>query len=276
MYALTPEQLKTAVKTARKHGMSTIGELAVTSYRDAAGFGLDAFVHTTRYSLDIARDEFAEAVAKEPFSDHLNSPKWRYYSFLSKLKPDNPALLKHADILGKGIPLIPTFSLLHLDMAGSENPWEDPVAKTINPADINAPANRETGKHDYDDAHLQAYAALARSVMVIETAYAEAGARYIAGSGTDVWGTMPGFSLHTELIYLKKIGLKNRQVLASCTSNPARTLKLKDVGNLVPGNAADILVLSANPLEDLGNLKRIKHLFLQGKEIDLKSLKNKR
>ena len=53
-------------------------------------------------------------------------------------------------------------------------------------------ANRETGKHDYDEPHQKAYSKL----------YKERGAKYLAGSATDVWGTMPGISLHTELAKL--------------------------------------------------------------------------
>ena len=54
MYGLTPDQLRLAHRRAREHGMATIGELGNAMYAEGNEIGLDAFVHTTRYSLDAA------------------------------------------------------------------------------------------------------------------------------------------------------------------------------------------------------------------------------
>jgi len=55
--------------------MGTIGELGFTSYKKGMDLGVDAFVHTTRYSLDIAPDSIAIKVAKQPFSNDFGSSK---------------------------------------------------------------------------------------------------------------------------------------------------------------------------------------------------------
>lgn len=146
MYKLPPDQLQALAERARSHGMGTIGELGLSSYRQGIDAGLNAFVHTTRYSLDMAPEEMAQAVVEQPFSDDLDSPKWTYYKWLSGLSPFDERLENHARVLASGsIALMPTLALLYLDQPWAENPWDEPVADLLDPEDINRPANRETG-----------------------------------------------------------------------------------------------------------------------------------
>ncbi len=269
MYELRPDQLRAAVEHAHSLGMGTIGELGFTTYSEAIDTGIDAFVHTTRYSLDIAPHEMARAVAEQPFSDDLESPKWRYYKFLTDIDPDDERLLNHAAVLGASeVALVPTFSLLYLDLPDCENLWNEPVAAIIDPADVNNPSDKVTGKHDYDPEHTKAYADLAAKEFVLERAYRAAGARYLAGSGTDVWGTMPGISMHTELQLLTRIGLSPREAIAAATWNIAETYGFDDIGVIEAGRQADLIVVNANPIDSLSNLKDIAVLILDGKQIN--------
>ena len=256
MYGLTPDQLRMAHLRAREHGMATIGELGNSTYAEGNEIGLDAFVHTTRYSLDAAPRDMAAAVAAEPFSDDLESPKWRYYLWLAGVDLESAAVTQNARRLGQGpAALIPTLSLLYLDMAEHENPWNWPTAEWISPGDVDAPADAATGAHSYDDARARAYADVARRVLELERLNHAAGARYIAGSATDVWGTMPGISLHTELELLTRIGLSPREALAAATTNTAWTFGFAGVGTIEPGGRADLVILDADPTRNLRALR---------------------
>ena len=270
MYKLPPEQLEALAEQARSHGMGTIGELGLASYRQGIEAGLDAFVHTTRYSLDMAPEEMARAVVEQPFSDDLESPKWIYYKWLSSLSPFDARLEEHARVLASGsIALMPTLALLYLDQPWARNPWDEPVAALLDPADINRPANRETGRHEGSVAHQVAYAALARSELMLEEAYLWAGARYLAGSGTDVWGTMPGISLHQELEGLNRIGMSPREVLAAATSNFAKVFRCwGNAGEVREGQRADLLILSGDPREGVENLRSIEKVIRAGEVLD--------
>lgn len=272
MYKLSPEQVKLAYSEAKKYGMGTIGELGFTSYKKGMDIGIDAFVHTTRYSLDIAPDSLSIKVAEEPFSNDLGSPKWRYYQMLTNLDSGNIALQKHAENLGKSNSyLMPTFSLLYLDMPFSKNPWKEKVSSIIDEKDINRAADKITGKHNYPIKELEAYQKLGHSELMIEQQYLKAGAKYLSGSATDVWGTMPGISLHQELEVLSRIGLSNREVLSCATSNFDDAFGLK-FGKIKVGYKANILILDKNPIENIKYLKEHKKLILNGKEINLDSL----
>lgn len=275
MYGLNPSQVKMAHQKAKKYGMGTIGELGFTTYKEGMDIGIDAFVHTTRYSLDIAPDSLAKKVAAQPFSNDLGSPKWRYYKLLTELKPNDPNLLKHAKNLGKSNTYLkPTFALLYLDMPFSKNPWKEKIAQIIDINDINRPADKITGKHNYPKEELKAYQKLAEQQFMIEKIYYQNGAKYLSGSATDVWGSMPGISLHQELKVLHKIGLTNREVLAASTSNFNDAYGL-NFGKIKKGFKANILILDKNPVDNLENLKENKQLILNGKEIDLEKLLKK-
>jgi len=265
MYGLRRDQLRAAHARARSHGMATIGELGFSSYSFGNEVGLDAFVHTTRYSLDAAPHYLTEGVAHEPFSNDLESDKWKYYHWLSTTDLDQEAVHEHARRIGRGpAAIMPTLSLLYLDLAQHENPWTFPVAEFLDAADVNAPADPATGRHVYDDDHATAYARLAERMLQWERRYRAAGARYLAGSATDVWGTMPGISLHTELELLTRVGLAPREVLAAATSNTAETLHLDGLGAVSAGKQADILVVASNPLEDVRSLRDIRLVVADG------------
>jgi len=272
MYKLTPELLNYSLDLTQEYKMASIGELGFTSYQQAIEMGVQAFVHTTRYSLDIAPYEMAKAVATEPFSNQLDSPKWKYYQFLSSINVADSMVLQHAKNLGvNNSYLMPTLSLLYLDLPGHKNPWKETVAKLIDPVDINNPADITTGNHDYDEDLQNAYTQMALKQIELEQQYYQHGAKYIVGSGCDVWGTMPGISLHTELELLKKIGLTNRQLIAAATSNFNEAFGWQK-GKIEKGFDADILILDKNPLKNFENLKKIHQLILKGNVLDLKSL----
>jgi len=270
MYDLEPDQLRTLIQRAHELGLATIGELGRTSYAEGVAAGLDAVVHTTRYSLGLAPEDMARAVAERPFSNDLESAKWRYYLWLAELSPHDERVLEYAAILaGGGAALMPTFSLLYLDRPWASNPWKDPVARLLDPADINAPADTDTGRHNYDAAHQVAYAAVARAQFLLEEAYHCAGARYLAGSATDVWGTMPGISLHTELESLVRVGLNPREALAAATSNFASVIPNWGLrGEIKDGWKADLLVLTEDPRTDIRNLRTIETVVLGGRIVE--------
>jgi len=86
-------------------------------------------------------------------------------------------------------------------------------------------------------------------------------------AGTD---TPPlGFALHRELEELVDAGLTPYQTLKTATRNPARFLARHDgTGMVTVGSPADLLLVEANPLEDISNIRRISGLVRQGRWYD--------
>jgi len=88
------------------------------------------------------------------------------------------------------------------------------------------------------------------------------------GMGTDSGATIPriqGFAEHRELELLTQAGLSPMQALQAATSGNAAILGIdKERGTLAAGKQADVLVLDANPLDDIRNTRKIHALWLRG------------
>jgi len=103
--------------------------------------------------------------------------------------------------------------------------------------------------------------------------YHEQGVRLLAGSDLPNPWVVPGISLHQELELLTSAGLTPLEALSIATRNGARALGIAhEAGTLEPGKRADLLVLSANPLADIQNTRRIEQVLLGGRVLDREAL----
>jgi imidazolonepropionase-like amidohydrolase len=88
----------------------------------------------------------------------------------------------------------------------------------------------------------------------------------LAGSDTPNPYVFPGFSLHDELALLVKAGLTPIEALRTATSNPAKFLGMSDsLGTIEKGKLADLILLDANPLDDIRNTQRIYGVIANGR-----------
>lgn len=94
-----------------------------------------------------------------------------------------------------------------------------------------------------------------------------AGVPFMAGTDTAAGvHVFPGFSLHEELALFVKAGLTPLQALQTATLNPARFLgRVADMGTVAEGKVADLVLLDANPLDDINNTRRIRGVLLAGR-----------
>lgn len=100
-----------------------------------------------------------------------------------------------------------------------------------------------------------------------------AGVPLLAGSDCPNAYVYPGFTLHDELGLLVHAGLTPAEALRTATINPARFLGLLDsLGVVAPGKIADLVLLDANPLEDIANTKRIRAVIQGGRFLDRRTL----
>src|SRR5262249_11061934 len=93
-----------------------------------------------------------------------------------------------------------------------------------------------------------------------------AGVRLVAGTDTGVRDVYPGFSLHDELGWLAKGGLSEMEALQAATRNAALALgRAESSGTVEKGKEADLVLLDANPLDDIGNTRKIHAVVLRGR-----------
>ncbi len=84
-------------------------------------------------------------------------------------------------------------------------------------------------------------------------------------------GRFQGYFEHLELEYEVKAGLTPMQALVSATSGAAKALNVsKNAGTLEKGKWADFVVLTANPLDDIRNTRKIESVWIGGFQVPAK------
>ncbi len=93
----------------------------------------------------------------------------------------------------------------------------------------------------------------------------EFGIAIMAGTDMPLANLTPGFSLHEELVLLVRSGLNPMQAIESATLKPAQFLGIDNQqGSISEGMLADVVLLDANPLDDIRNTQRINAVMRNG------------
>jgi imidazolonepropionase-like amidohydrolase len=125
-----------------------------------------------------------------------------------------------------------------------------------------------------DPAYDPAIAALAIDIRRrLILALHRAGAGLLLGADAPQVFNVPGFAIHRELEYIVAAGLTPYEALRTGTVNPAEFFGQEHVfGTVEIGREADLLLLDANPLDDIGNARRIHGVMLRGRWLSREDL----
>jgi len=104
----------------------------------------------------------------------------------------------------------------------------------------------------------------------VVAAMRKAGVQFMAGTDTAAAvAVLPGSSLHTELEYFVEAGFTPAESLRTATLNPAIFMgEQADYGTVTAGKVADLVLLDANPLDDIRNTRKISAVVLNGRLLD--------
>jgi imidazolonepropionase-like amidohydrolase len=101
----------------------------------------------------------------------------------------------------------------------------------------------------------------------------EAGVSFMTGTDAAAPNVFPGFSLHEDLAYFVEAGLTPMQALQAATSKPAEFLACSGTqGTIQVNKRADLVLLDANPLDDIHNTEKIRAVVVNGKLLERSDL----
>src|SRR5699024_9524433 len=138
------------------------------------------------------------------------------------------------------------------------NVWENERLLSFTPRSIiDARSRRRTTSEYGDYNHID----VAKAVKQI----ADAGTKVNLGAH----GQIQGLGAHWELWMMVQGGMSPLQAIRAATLNGASYLGMsKEIGSLEPGKLGDLMIIDANPLDDIRNSEKIKYVMINGRLYD--------
>lgn len=263
-----PKVTQAVIKEAHRRGWPVTAHLEDTRPIDAARFGIDNLEHVSTLFVGIRKKPkngkpgYAGGFAGVAEVD-LNGPSVR--NLIATMKRKHVAVTptltvstmpvegeKAAADIYKGWADIPS---------GWSTYWKTDYWSFISTKGWTA--------KDYQTAR-QAAEKYKRLVGMLE----QSGVPIIAGTDTPAPWVLPGAGLVHELEMLVQSGLSPMSALQAATGRAADVLrKSADVGSIRVGRAADLVMLGADPLKDIRNVRRVEAVYQGGREVDLQKLR---
>ena len=127
------------------------------------------------------------------------------------------------------------------------------------------PQGKPSADHEQLTASLGAYR---RAFRIMH----EAGVQFLVSPG-DGYYVVPGFGMSEELGLLVGLGLSPYESLRAATRNAAVWLGQESrLGTIEPGKTADLVLLDANPLDDIANIRRVRGVVVNGRWVPVAQL----
>ena len=256
------------VKEARKRGMRVEGHVPMeVSVLEASEAGQESFEHLLGIPELCTSDTlFKDRFKNNWFAAVMNSDDY------ATLKLDESIAAKNLSLLRKNKSWVcPTLAVWHAYF-NSDLPFDkDPNLEKM-PSEMKDFWMGELNKYRKKDATYKEKARLKYSNLqkVVHLLYKNQVPVLV---GTDAMNPFvyPGFSLHKELQLLKECGIPDAEVFKMATVNAVQFLKLEnEYGAVKPGLNASLILLTANPLEDISNTQKIESVFVKGNKVDKK------
>jgi len=108
-----------------------------------------------------------------------------------------------------------------------------------------------------------------QNAMRFHKMFVDAGGHLVvSGNTNDSW--VPGYDLHDEMQIMADVGLTPMQIIMGATKYPAEMLRKENIlGTVEAGKLADVIIVNADPLQDIRNLDKINTVIQDGKIVEL-------
>lgn len=237
-------------EAANRHGIKLVGHVAGIRPEDVLAAGQDGVEHTFFPLLDsLSRDD--------------RMALWR--QFAARRMPVVPTLVTYAASV---IPTAEQLRAIVADTLGLIEPRRPYLSRFLM-LDWREQAEEAT------DQRRRLLQSLLPGITRNLREMHEAGVPVLTGSDAAVVNVYPGSSLHEEMeLFVRELGMTPAEVLERSTRMSAEALGIADsVGAVRAGAVADLVVLEANPLHDIRNVRRIAAVVVGGRYFDRRELR---
>ncbi len=253
------ENLAVVAAEAHRLGMTVTGHVpqGMTGF-DAVNAGMDQINHIVYVASMMDPKNSGRGVGEDP-QQRLKA--------LRNFDPDSEDSKKALQFLKAHNTVIdPTLAIFEMFMRTGKRPFEsfEPGVAKVAPALSTQLRNAGPGPARAEIGEAR-FAVLLKSVAALH----RAGIPIVVGTDQ----TVPGHSVHREMELYVEAGFTPMEALQSATLIPARAMRVDgEVGTIEPGKRADLVVLGANPLENISNIRKTERVMQAGVFYDCASL----
>ena len=271
---LSRESYFAIMEEARRRGIPVDGHVPFrVTPEEAADAGQRTAEHPEALAAgcskaaEAERERFASELASyngPPGSSELLLMQIRHYRALYDSRDPAACALAFKVYRENGVAVAADLLVYH-HIVHAEQLFSDTARMQLVPEAI-----RRDWKNFLDSETLQEFQSILRPIIPLELENVrlanKAGVMLLAATDVEFPMGIPGLALHEELIRLVEAGLTPLEALQAATLNPARALGLAEsLGSIEPGRLADLVLLDANPLEDIRNTQKIRAVVADGR-----------
>jgi imidazolonepropionase-like amidohydrolase len=259
---ITPELLKAILDEAGNFRMTVAAHLGLTDALTAARLGVRSIEHLSGVpEATLAKPEPLYAAHRQGFF-----AGWTAFE-KSWAGLDSAALARTAVRLAETrVVMVPTLGL-HETFSRLDDPevLASPDLKLVPDSEIkkwNVPDM--IARAGWKSADFAAFRASRANQDLFLREFKAAGGTIAAGTDASIQMMVPGASEHDEMALLVAAGLTPGDAILAATRNVAQLLGADSLGRVAPGKVADLVILTADPLADITNTRRIDRVMLRG------------
>ncbi len=259
---LSPELLKAGIDAAHRHGRPAVAHLESIAWPDALAMGLDGIVHLMPLSPDLLT-----AKQRAAWQATARGSTYSFFEWWEHFDPEGA----HADQLVAAYqehrPIFDaTLVAFHAAFVqDQDNAYRDDARRHAHPKLLAHWNEWFTFAIGWQPEDFERARAVWPKVQRMAARLYATDARMTLGTDMSNPWIAPGISLHREMQLLAEAGVPNARLLLAATRHAAEALGAgQRLGRVAPGFEADLLVLDADPLEDIQHTRDIHAVVLNG------------
>jgi imidazolonepropionase-like amidohydrolase len=253
--SIKADELKTAIEHAHARGLKVTGHLCAVGFREAAALGIDNLEHgivvDTEFYPGKKPDVCPAKEAAEDLAKNVDIDSAPVKDMIQDLVAHHVAITSTLAVFEITVPNRPPLTRQsRAEKALSPQAWSTYLTVRSRLAEENKPQE----------------AAMLRKEMQFERAFVKAGGLLLAGCDpTSFGGVLPGYGDQRGLELMVEAGFTPMEAIHIATQNGAVFLgEDATLGSIAAGKAADLVVLAANPAENIDAVENVETVFKDG------------